>query len=83
MVIDHAPAATVTALALGLYALHDTLVEKGLLAEGEAAATLKWADRHDNAELMANVEAVAENLDKRPFRFVPRKGFEVIEGGRD
>jgi hypothetical protein len=81
-VSDHAPAATVTALALGLYALHDTLVEKGLLAEGEAAATLRRF-RHDNAELMANVEAVAENLDKRPFRFVPRKGFEVIEGGRD
>lgn len=77
-----APAATVTALALAFYALHDTLVEKGVLASGEVANTLRRFV-HDDPELMANVLAIVAQLDERPFRVLPRNGLQVIDGGAD
>lgn len=77
-----APATTATALALAIYALHDTLVEKGVLAEGEVANTLRRF-RHDDPELMATVAAIAASLDERPFKVLPRNGLQVIKSDTD
>lgn len=74
--------AAVTSMALALYALHDLMVEKGILAEGEAAMTLRRFV-HDDADLMAHVHAIAAHLEERPFRVRPRNGLEVVDGGRD
>jgi hypothetical protein len=76
------PAAAVTSLAVALYALHDILVEKGILAEGEVANTLRRF-AHDDANLMAHIHALAAHLDERPFRVRPHSGLEVIKGGRE
>jgi hypothetical protein len=77
---DTIPAVALTAVALALYALHDTLVEKGVLAEGEVANTLRRFANPD-ASLMAHVHALAAHLDERPFRVRPRNGLAVIDGG--
>ena len=76
------PAIALTSVALALYALHDTLVDKGVLAEGEVATTLRRFV-HDDANLMAHIHALAAHLEERPFRVRPRNGFEVISGGRE
>lgn len=75
------PPAAITSLALAIYALHDTLVENGVLPPGAAAQTLRRFDCPD-LELMQHVHQIATLLDLRPFRVRPDGGLEVIEGGR-
>ena len=72
----------IIALSLAIYALHDTLVEKGVLAEGEVANTLRRFSSDDPA-LMGHLKSVADNFDARPFKVLPRNGLQVIKGDID
>lgn len=81
------PAVALTAVALGLYALHDLLIDNGLVAPGEAAANLRRFGPSGEmtpqiAELMRHVEGVAQGLDQRAFAQAPARSLSVIVGGK-
>lgn len=69
------------ALSLAIYALHDTLVERGVLAPGEVAQTLRRFVSGDPT-LMQYVDELAHQFDERPFRVLPNSGLTVIDGGK-
>ena len=56
------------AATFALYAIHDLLVDKGLLEQGEAAATLRRFTA-DDAVLMGMIAGIADNLEERPFKY--------------
>lgn len=90
---DIAPEA-LQAVAIGLYALHDALVEQGILEPGQTAAMLRSVgpatpdDGPALLPLMAYLHEVAANLEGGVFRFKPAANPEsssalrVITGGK-
>lgn len=70
----------IKALAMAIYALQDTLIDRGAIEPGDFPAQLRRFDS-PSASLNAIVEEMALNLDERPFKFVARRGLRVIEGG--
>lgn len=61
-----APEAT-QALAFAIFALHDLLVAKRVIAPGEAADLLRRYQGEDNPKLMSFIEGVAVQFERMPF----------------
>jgi hypothetical protein len=68
---DTVPAPVFQALAMAFYCLHDTLVSKGALDEGEVGYNLSRM-RSDDPMFAETLQRIRNNLDSMPFR--PQSG---------
>lgn len=89
--MEQTPPEAVHAIALALYALHDVLVEKGVLEANETAARLRLfgpkepSDAEAFAPLLAQIKQVAGHLERGIFRAPdPTRPItlQVIDGGK-
>lgn len=69
----------IKALAMAIYALADTLIERGAIEPGDLPAQLRRFDSPADG-LNAIVEAMASNLESRHFKSVARRGLRLVEG---
>ena len=72
----------IKALAMAIYALQDTLIDRGAIEPGDFPAQLRRFDS-PSASLNGIVAAMVETLEERPFKPVVRRGLRVVEGGPD
>lgn len=78
---DSAEGKAIKALTFAFYSLHDLLVSRGVLGEGEAAANLRRL-RTPDPDVGAIAEAIAQYLDAMPFAPATDRRFTVIDGDK-
>lgn len=63
---EHAASEAVQALCMAVYCLHDTLVAKGALPNGEVARNLRQL-HGASPSFMAHIHGIAAMLEEKPF----------------
>lgn len=74
---EHAPSEAVRALFIAFYCLHDTLVAKGVLPDGEVAQNLRQLHA-PVPELMAHIYGIAAALEQKPFAQVYEPRLKLV-----
>lgn len=75
---EHAPSEALQAVCVAFYCLHDTLVAKGVLPDGEVARNLRQLHAPD-VSLMQHIHGIAVGLEQKLFAgvYAPRMALVV------